>query len=336
MTDRRNESPRLAGQSGSSCFVSTLPKNFMRRTFLPIAVILVVLTHFAGSALGSETADRLNIDRLFDDDFLDELFAPIHHTHFSENGTPYIHPFTFEPPQIHQDVFFIFKYAENTLDGSDEYETEFHIDWALTKRLGILFAVPKVGNHQADGTQNVGIGDLEIAPRVMWIEDDTFILATNLFITAPTGDETRDLGAGEATISPLITTWHDLGNWNSLLINFGPEYGMRSGDKSMVYGFSIAHTWLGHSILNSESHDDHDHGEHEGHAAHFVPGMQTIYLEMAGETQLNGEKQTMIALLPGYSYVLAESAELRFGVLLPVSETKRFDRQYFASFTWIY
>jgi len=264
--------------------------------FVLLTFLLMPLFELAVSGQDLLHPDRLNIDRLYDDDFLDEIFAPVHHSHFSENGTPYVHPFTFEPPQIHQDVFFIFKYAENTIDGADEYESEFHIDWALTRRLGILFAVPMVGNHQAGGTQNVGIGDLEIAPRIMWVEDDYFILATNLLITAPTGDERRNLGAGEATLSPLITTWHDLGNWNSLLFNFGPEFGTRSGDAAMIYGFSIAHTWIGRSILDDESHDDHDHGAHDGHAAHFVPGMKSIYLELNGETQLDGAEETMVEL----------------------------------------
>ena len=274
-------------------------------------------------------------DWLLDENFLDEVFAPIHHTHFSELGTPYVHPFTIEPPQIHQDVFFIYKFTENA-DGSDEFEAEPHVDWALTKRLGILFASPLVGNRQPNGIHNVGPGDLEIAPRVMWIERDRFILASNFFITVPTGDETRDLGAGETTLAPFITTWHDLGDWNSLLLNFGPEVGAESGHTSMIYSFSLTHSWLGEAILGEEEHIEHgEAGGHE-HAQHFEPGMKTIYLEMNGETQLDGAEQTLIELLPGFSYVLAESAELRFGVLFPVTEVKRFDRQYYASFTWIY
>ena len=274
-------------------------------------------------------------DGIFDENFVDEVFAPIHHTHFSELGTPYVHPFTIEPPQIHQVVLFIYKYTQN-VGGSDEFEAEPHVDWAFTKRLGILFASPLVGNRQPDGTQNVGPGDLEIAPRVMWIERDRFILASNFFITVPTGDATRDLGVGETTLAPFITTWHDLGDWNSLVLNFGPEIGAESGDTSMIYSFSLAHSWLGESILGEEEHIEHEEeGGHE-HASHFKPGMRTIYLEMNGETQLDGAEQTLIELLPGFSYVLAGSGELRFGVLFPVSEVKRFDRQYFASFTWIY
>jgi hypothetical protein len=276
-------------------------------------------------------------DWFFDDRFADELFAPIHHTHFSERGTPFVHPFTIEPPQIHQDAFFIYKYAENTIEGSDEHEAEAHLDWALTKRLGFVFAVPLVGVEESDGTHSVGIGDLEIAPRIMWIERDDFILASNIFITVPTGDDTRDLGAGETVISPFITTWHDLGNWNTLLLNFGPEIGVDSGDTSLIYNFVLTHSFLGPAHLESHS-EEHLNEEEDGHGIgdHFPPGMTTLYLETAVETELSGAQRTFVELMPGISYVLTEHAEIRFGVLFGVSRAQRFDRQYFSSFTWIY
>lgn len=270
---------------------------------------------------------------LCDGQFINEVFAPIDHTHFSDCGTPYVHPFTIEPPQIHQDVFFIFKYSENTLEGSDEYETEAHLDWALTKRLGFVFAAPLVGNQQSDGTHHVGMGDLEIAPRVMWIKKDRFILASNFFITVPTGNENRDLGAGEVTLAPFVTTWHDLGNWNTLLLNFGPEIGVDSGDTSFIYSFSLTHSRLCRGLL-PEEHGQHHEGD--DHTEHFQPGMTTIYLEMNGETPLQGSDSTLVEVLPGVSYVVAESGEVRFGILFPVTDAQRFDRQYFASFTWIY
>lgn len=272
---------------------------------------------------------------LFDENFIEELFQPVVHTHFSEKGTPYVHPFTFEPPQMHQDAFFIYKFTENSLEGSDELEAEFHLDWALTKRLGFVIGSPLVGNRQSDGTHNVGMGDLEVAPRVMMIERDSFILASNFFITIPTGDQDRDLGAGEVTLAPLLTSWHDLGNWNTLLVNFGPEVGVDSGDTSMIYGFSLTHSWLGRALLDDPGHAGPD--EDEGEVRHFAPGMTTIYLEFNGETPLGDSGgPTLLEMLPGISYVLTESAELRFGMLFPVSDNKRFDRQYFASFTWIF
>lgn len=266
--------------------------------------------------------------------FFSELFAPVHHTHFSELGTPYVHPFNFEPPQIHQDAFFIYKYTKNTIEGENEHEAEAHLDWALTKRLGFVIGVPLIGLEDAMGTQSAGIGDLEFAPRAMLIETDRFILASNTFITIPTGDANRDLGSGEVVMSPYITTWHDLGNWNTLLFNVGPDIGVESGDTSMSYAFSLTHSWLGPVLLPDEH--GHEEGFEAGHAHHFDPGMTTLYLEMTGETELGGEKRTFVELMPGISYVLSQSAELRFGTLLPISKTQRFDAQYFTSFTWIH
>ncbi|MBC8353479.1 MAG: hypothetical protein H8E66_15885 [Planctomycetes bacterium] len=264
--------------------------------------------------------------------FFDEVFEPVHHTHFTESGTPFVHPFNFEPPQIHQDAFFIYKYTDNTIDGENEHEAEAHLDWALTKRLGFVLAAPLLGLEDATGTQSAGFGDIEFGPRAMLINQDKFILAANLFMTFPTGDATRDLGAGETVISPYLTTWHDLGNWNTLLFNFGPNIGLESGETSMTYALSLTHSWLGPELLN----DDHDidHSDEGGHQ-HFPPGMTSLYLEMTGESELGGAERTFIELMPGISYVLTEHAELRFGVLLPVSNMQRFDAQYFTSFTWI-
>jgi len=266
--------------------------------------------------------------------FFDELFAPVHHTHFSELGTPYVHPFNFEPPQIHQDAFFIYRYTDNTIEGSSEHETEAHLDWSLTRRLGFVVGVPLVGVEDAMNVQSVGIGDLEIAPRAMLIESDRFILASNTFITIPTGDETRDLGAGEMIISPYLTTWHDLGNWNTVLFNVGPDIAVNSGNTSMTYGFSLTHSWNGLQLLPADHDVEHFHGD--GHQHHFSPGMTTLYLEMTGESELEEAKRTFMELMPGISYVLTEHAELRFGTLLPISKTQRFDAQYFTSFTWIH
>jgi hypothetical protein len=267
--------------------------------------------------------------------FFAELFAPVEHTHFSDLGAPYIHPFNFEPPQIHQDAFFIYKYTKNTIDGENEHEAEAHLDWSLTKRLGFVIGVPLLGLEDAAGTQSAGFGDLEIAPRAMLIESDRFILASNFFITVPTGDASRDLGAGETVLSPYFTTWHDLGNWNTLLINFGPDIGTKSGDKSMTYAFSLSHAFCGPVLLEGDHGEEHDH-EGDGHQLHFPPGMTTVYLEMTGETELTGDERTFVELMPGISYVLTEHAELRFGTLLPISRTQRFDVQYYTSFTWIH
>jgi hypothetical protein len=114
----------------------------------------------------------------------------------------------------------------------------------------------------------------------------------------------------------------------------GPNIGLDSGMTSMSYAFSLTHSWVGRELL--EADHDEEHAHEDGHANHFPPGMTSLYLEMTGETETSGDKRTFVELMPGISYVLTEHAELRFGVLLPVSPTQRFDSQYFTSFTWIH
>lgn len=301
--------------------------NWMKSSSLIIAVVLSVMTFgITERVSGQQTRGG----------FFNELFAPIEHSHFSDLGTPYVHPFNFEPAQIHQDVFFIYRQTQNNFEGADEFESEAHLDWALTKRLGFVLGAAHLGVQNGSGIHSAGIGDLEIAPRVMLVERDKFILTSNFFITAPTGDAARDLGAGETVLSPYITTWHDLGNWNTLSVNFGPDIATNSGDVSLSYAFSLTHSWIGPQLLGDESHGEENEEAEEGGNQHFEPGMTSLYLEMTGETPLSGGAPTFIELMPGISYVLTEHGEIRFGVLAPVSDKQRFDVQYFSSFTWIY
>jgi hypothetical protein len=296
--------------------------SIVRRCLTLLTVSLIAAFSFAASVWGQGG-------------FLEEVFAPAEHTHFSTSGAPYVHPFNFEPPQIHQDAFFIYRYTKNTIDGENEHEAEAHLDWSLTKRLGFVIGVPLIGLEDATGTQSAGFGDLEITPRATLINQDTFILASNVLVTVPTGDAGRNLGAGESVISPYLTTWHDLGNWNTLLFNFGPNIALESSDVSMTLDFSLTHSWCGPVLLEIDHGEEHDH-RGDGHQLHFPPGMTTIYLELASEYELTQEERRFVELMPGISYVLTEHAELRFGVLLPISKTQRFDAQYFTSFTWIH
>jgi hypothetical protein len=67
-------------------------------------------------------------------------------THRSTYCTPWVHPFTIEPAQIHRDAFFFYKFSKDAEGGpTDEHENEFHLDWGLTRRFGFTVAVPFLG-----------------------------------------------------------------------------------------------------------------------------------------------------------------------------------------------
>ncbi|GBD37635.1 hypothetical protein HRbin36_02771 [bacterium HR36] len=284
----------------------------------------------------------------------DLLFGPVIDTHRSPRGTPWVHPFTIEPAQIHRDAFFFYKFTKNA-EGSpvDEHELEAHLDWGLTRRFGFVLAVPFLGLEDPAGHQT-GFGDIEFAPRIVWIESQRFFLASNIMFTFPTGDTNRDLGRGEATIAPFLTTWHDVGswriipwrNWNQVHLNFGPEIGLESGDTSLLYTVVYAHSFLGPRLLPPHFHHTHDDTNHshrhdEGIISPIGPaypiGLTSLLFELNAQTPLNGTSATLVQLLTGVNYALTESAELRFGVNFPLNHLDRqMDVQYIFAFTWIY
>jgi hypothetical protein len=292
--------------------------------------------------------------------FLRDLLAgQFIETHRSSAGTPWVHPFTIEPPQLHRDLFMFYKYTKDA-EGSlvDEHEMEVHLDWALTRRFGILVAAPFLGmigpNEQA-----AGFGDIEIAPRVVMVEQDKFYLAANVFVTVPTGDESRDLGAGETTIAPFLTTWHDLGswapwtNWNTAYINVGPESGVSTGETSLVYTAVYAHSFLGPKLIfphqhgggngngNGHAHNGDSHAHEGGVISPMGPGypigLTNIIVELNGQSELYDERSTYLQLLGGVSYILTDSSEVRFGVNVPLNrKEEQMAVQYILGFTYVF
>lgn len=281
-------------------------------------------------------------------------------THRSSSGTPWVHPFTIEPPHLHRDLFMFYKYTKDA-EGTniDEHELEVHLDWALTRRFGILVAAPFLGLIGPD-EQATGFGDIEIAPRVMLIESERFFLATNIFITAPTGDDSRDLGTGETTIAPLLTSWHDLGSldripwthWNTAYLNVGPESGVSSGETSLVYTAVFAHSFVGPKLIfphhhgNGHGAGNGSHGEeaheHRGGTISpmgpgYPPGLTSVIVEFNGQSEFFGERQTYLQFLTGVSYILTDSAEVRFGINFPLNRLEeQMDAQYILGFSYIF
>ncbi|MCS7168157.1 MAG: hypothetical protein RMI91_03495 [Gemmatales bacterium] len=286
--------------------------------------------------------------------FRDLFFGPVIDTHRSPRGTPWVHPFTIEPAQIHRDLFFFYKFTKNA-EGSpvDEHELEAHLDWGLTRRFGFVLAAPFLGLEDPAGHQT-GFSDIEFAPRIVWIESETFFLASNIFFTFPTGDADRDLGRGEVTIAPFVTTWHDIGswrflpwrNWNQIQLNFGPEVGLESGDTSLLYTVMYAHSFLGPRIIPPHFHHfHHHHGNHHHHDEGIISpvgpaypeGLISLLLEFNGQSELFGDRITYLQLLTGVNYALTETSELRFGVNFPLNQFDRqMDIQYIFAFTWVY
>jgi len=167
----------------------------MKQFRLPLVVSAIAIT----SAIAEET---------------NEYFEPFEHLHFSELGTPIIHSFGIEPAFTGRDLFLDHTYRKG--DGVTEHETELELEWAFTKRLGVIVEVPYIWEDEEGVATTSGFGDLAIVPRAILIYEPRFLLTAQVETVLPTGSSAF---GGETAIAPGISIWNDLGNWFTLNSN---------------------------------------------------------------------------------------------------------------------
>lgn len=122
------------------------------------------------------------------------------HAHYSRGGTPFVHLFASEPAFMDRDFFLDFALV-NGKEGM-EYEVEAEIEYALTRRIGIVIEAPYSYFDPDEGARENGLGDLAIAPRFLLLDYDRFLLSANIEFSFPTGDADRGFGAGETNLAP--------------------------------------------------------------------------------------------------------------------------------------
>lgn len=262
-----------------------------------------------------------------------DFFAPFEHLHFSEFGTPIIHSFGVEPAFTGRDLFLDHTYIEG--DGFSEHESEIELEWAFTKRLGIIVEVPYiVEDEEGVGTES-GFGDLAIVPRALLINSDRFMLTAQIETVLPTGSSAF---GGETAVAPGISMWNDLGNWFTLNTQLGVEHVFDEDSTEFFFGFGLVKSFgakpdlhVDHNGKNGLTHDhNHDHSQHSAQS------LFNIHLEVTGATPINGEDSGDFEVegLVGISYGITPQADLRLGYIFPISTPNEFDRGFTGGIIW--
>ncbi len=279
-------------------------------------------------------------------------FDEWHHSHFSRLGTPQVHFFFTEPAYPERDLFVDFVYTR-TAEGK-EYEVATELEWAFTRRIGVVIEVPGIILDSTTGPQQEGFGDLVVAPRFLLADFDRFMMSFNLEVSTPTGDEERGFGAGEVILGPSFTGWYDLGNWWTSGFRVGVETGVDSRETEMAYDLAIARTFCGpalfghccrqghaghgHSEYGSDEHG-HSHNGHNGHeddGHHFPPGMTSLIAEINGRTLTAGDEEgrSTAELLFGVSYCLTERMQVRVGYQFPLFKPRDLEERIVTGMIW--
>lgn len=275
-----------------------------------LSLSLVTSALAATSAFGVETS---------------AFFTPFEHLHFTERGTPIIHSFGVEPAFTGRDLFLDHSILNG--DGFTEHESEVELEWAFTRRLGIIVEVPYiVEDEEGVGTAS-GFGDIAIVPRALLIDSDRFLLTAQIETVLPTGSSTF---GGETAIAPGIAVWNDLGNWFTLNSQLGVEHNFDEDSTEFFFGFGLVKSFGQAPDLTD--HSGHDHEVHHPTSA----GLFNIHLEITGATPINGDDKGDFEVegLVGISYGLSEAMDVRLGCVFPISSPTEFDHGMTGGIIW--
>lgn len=242
-----------------------------------------------------------------------DLLDPFEHIHLSQGGTPYSHSFGIEPAFTGRDLFLDHTYREG--HGTSEHESELELEWAFTKRLGVIMEIPYVWEDEEGVETASGYGDFTIVPRALLIESERFLLTTQMEVGLPTGN--HHFG-GDTAIAPGLAIWNDLGNLWTLNSTVAIEHVFDEDSTELRYGFGL---------VKSFGKPCEGHGDH-GHHVHTTAGLLNLHLEATGTTPLNGADHGDINLegLVGMSFGLADGFDIRAGYMFPITSTNDFDK----------
>lgn len=243
------------------------------------------------------------------------FLEPFEHLHFSPRGTPYVHSFGIEPAFTGRDLFLDQTYREG--DGFSEHESELELEWAFTRRLGVIVEMPYILEDEEGVDTRSGTGDLAIVPRAMLVESECFLLTAQMEVVLPTGSSRF---GGETAIAPGIAMWNDLGDWWTLNSGVSVEHGFDADSTELLVGVGLVKTFGKKAV---------DHGDHDGHdhLAHSSAGLLNFHLEATSSTPLNGtdEGDVNIEGLIGISYGLSAGVDIRAGYQFPITSPRDFD-----------
>lgn len=238
-------------------------------------------------------------------------FDPWEHAHF-RNGTPLVHHFGMEPAFLGRDAFVDYSYS--SLDEGKEHEIGLELEWALTRRIGVVFEQGYAFHNPDRGPDADGWGDLAIVPRFVVADCDRCIISANLEIVAPTGS--ADVGAGEEwRLAPFITTWCDLGNWWSLSTQTGFEFAMDSNETEFFFAAGIA--------KSIRVFDAPGATNAHGHVHELPTGILSLIGEVSGAAVVDGDPKAEGVFelngLVGVSVGITEGFDLRGGYRFPLN-----------------
>lgn len=275
------------------------------------------------AAVAGETAQGQNLQYPSSHDGAGWFEPPVHSC-LSDGGTPMVHSFGLEPAFIHRGLFLDYGFRK----GADEteHEIEAELEWALTNRIGLVLEVPYAIVEPDTGASVRGFGDMAISPRFLLKKTERYMLAMNLEVAIPTGDEDKGLGSGEFALAPSFSAWFDLGGWTTLNAQVGVERGLESGETELMVKTSLIHTF------GKDVHAPVKHGDHY----HIPNGLLSVILEVDATVGLSDAERGDISAegIIGLNYDITQELGVHAGYQFPITSPREMDGGFIIGTNW--
>ncbi len=213
---------------------------------------------------------------------------------------------------IERELEFKFNY-EHGRDGRS-FEWTGAVEWVILPRWQIELEVPIVLQDPKEGSQQAGIGDLELTNRVLLYKglDPPILVTLGLETKLPTGSESRGTG-GEASLEPWLAAGMALGSFDV--------------QASVAYEFGLKDPW-------------EQQFEAASAVAYRLSRWFTPLLEMRLTQVTKGEdddpllNRAQVYILPGFNIRPLPGTTIAAGVEVPLTSAKAFDYAVRALFIW--
>lgn len=193
-------------------------------------------------------------------DLSEGWFDPWLHRHSSHSGTPLVHAFLTEPAFLGREIFLSYT------DQGAESALEAEIEWALTRRLGLI-----AEGGYVDSSVSGGFGDTFVALRALLVEKERFLFSVSGEARLPTGSARKETGTGEWGWAAIAHGWLDLGGWFTLQGTVGYEEVPAVGESVVLWSAAFAKSFPVAPLFK---------GRRDPHG--FVPAL-SLLAEVAGE-----------------------------------------------------
>src|SRR5262245_1824387 len=213
---------------------------------------------------------------------------------------------------IERELEFKFNYEHGKEGRSFEWVGA--LEWVILPRWQVELEVPIVLQDPKEGTQQAGIGDLELTNRFLLYKglEPPLLVTAGLEAKMPTGSQSRGTG-GEASIEPWLAVGMALGAFD-LQGSVAYEWGLKDPWEQQFEAAAAVSYRL---------------------SRWFTPllEMQLTYLTK-GESDDPLLNRAQISILPGFNVRLLPGTTFAAGVEVPFTNAKAFDYAVRALFVW--